>query len=600
VERAHGVRDVPRALTPLRRPAERARVIYALPPMLKQVGRYRLLKRLSAGGMGEVFLARADGVAEPLVVKCLLPHLCEDKKFVNMFFDEARIASAMTHPSVVRILDMGGSEGTWFLAMEYVRGQNIRGITQAAHLRNVTFPVGLECRIVADVASALHFAHRARNPAGELLHLVHRDVTPHNVMVGYDGAVKLIDFGVAKARDRLTRTATGVIKGKCAYMSPEQSLGRELDGRSDVFSLGICLHELLTGERLFRRDTDMQTLNAVATAPIPRPSELASGVSRGLDAVAMKALERDPEQRFQSGGELRDALEEVITRQRLPATATHLGAFLRALFPTESAADPLAEMGGDGDDVTQRSAPAPTVAERTPRSDSGVDLAARLAACGEADQAWGLFFNAALETLAHHLSERAAEGARTAALEPREWLDALSYPTAGLLRVLYAATRLLTPPGDGPHAPFEALGRAAGRKLLEHPVSAQLAGEAGRRAPPDRLVALSALLAPLLQPGERQPGAAAAGSLSVVLKGEVLPVQWLAGLYAAVLEPGLGRGCRWSFEKTTPRAHVPVVNSALASSFSSSSSSCCPARMKLGSAMSFFVTSSSCTARTLA
>ncbi|MBS1151993.1 MAG: Serine/threonine-protein kinase Pkn6, partial [Myxococcaceae bacterium] len=253
------------------------------PRMGELLGRYELLTRLAAGGMGEVFLARQQGPVgfeKFLVVKTLLPHLTEDPDFVNMFFDEARIAALLNHPNIAHIYDLGEAAGRYFIAMEFVHGKTLRETTDAAEGVRGGMMLGLKCRVISSAAQALDYAHDACNSAGQHLGLIHRDVSPQNLMIAFTGEVKLVDFGIAKANNKLARTATGVIKGKYAYMSPEQAYGEPLDRRSDVFALGIVFHELLTGQRLFKRETENQTLTAVSEAKIEPPSTLAKGVPR--------------------------------------------------------------------------------------------------------------------------------------------------------------------------------------------------------------------------------------------------------------------------------------------------------------------------------
>jgi serine/threonine-protein kinase len=250
-----------------------------------------------------------------------------------MFFDEARIAANLNHPNIAQIYDLGDVEGVYYIAMEYVHGESLRQIW--ARSRRTGMPLGLKCRIIADVAAGLDFAHRARSPSGKLLNLIHRDVSPQNVLVGFNGSVKLIDFGVAKAANKVSNTLTGTIKGKYAYMSPEQARGEELDSRSDIFGLGTILYELLWGARLWKRDSDTATLRAVMRAEAEPPSKLVKGLPPELDAIVLRALARDRAERFQHASDLQLALEDFIVQQRLAATPAHVSAFMRSLFPPD-------------------------------------------------------------------------------------------------------------------------------------------------------------------------------------------------------------------------------------------------------------------------
>ncbi|QRN99331.1 serine/threonine protein kinase [Archangium violaceum] len=307
-------------------------------PPVETFGRYELLRKLATGGMGQVFLARQKGPVgfqKLLVVKRLLPHLSEDPDFIKMFLDEGRIAGYLNHPHVAQIYDLGDVDGVLYIAMEYVQGEAVSHVNARANHRKGGLPLGLKCRIIADAAAGLDHAHQARSPSGRRLGLIHRDVSPQNVLVSFTGNVKLIDFGVAKASGKLSQTIVGTIKGKHAYMSPEQARGEELDARSDVYGLGIVLYELLASQRLFKRDSDMATLKAVVGAKVPPPSEAVPGVPKTLDAVVMKALARRREERFQSAGEFQLAIEDFLLAERLPGTHAHLTGFMRDLYAAE-------------------------------------------------------------------------------------------------------------------------------------------------------------------------------------------------------------------------------------------------------------------------
>jgi len=307
-------------------------------------GRYQLLKSLATGGMGEVFLARQrgpSGFEKLLVVKRILPHLSEEQDFIDMFFDEARIAAHLNHPNIAQIYDLGDVSGVYYIAMEYVHGESLRPIW--ARSRRLTMPLGLKCRIIADVAAGLDFAHRAKSNSGKPLNLIHRDVSPQNVLVGFNGSVKLIDFGVAKAANRISNTLTGHIKGKYAYMSPEQARGEELDGRSDLFGLGTIFYELLSGQRLWKRENDTATLRAVMKAEIQAPSSLGKGLPKELDPIVQKALARKREDRYQHAGDFQLDLEDFIVQARLPASQAHVAAFMKSVFPQELPLESLLE-----------------------------------------------------------------------------------------------------------------------------------------------------------------------------------------------------------------------------------------------------------------
>ena len=298
-------------------------------------GRYELLKRLAGGGMGEVYLARQrglDGFQKLLVIKTLLPHLCEDEEFITMFKDEARVTAQLIHPNICQVFEFDQVGDTYYMAMEYLRGEDLRRLWKACETRGTPLRVPLICRVIADAAAGLDFAHSLRNSAGEPYNIVHRDISPQNILVTFEGGVKVIDFGVAKAAGRAQHTRTGALKGKYSYMSPEQVSGVEIDGRSDIFALGIVIHELLTGRRLFKADSDVQTLARVREARVAPPSQLNPQLPPGLDAIVLKALAKDPEDRYRTGQEFRLALEDWLIQGRMSASSAHLAEFLKVIY----------------------------------------------------------------------------------------------------------------------------------------------------------------------------------------------------------------------------------------------------------------------------
>ncbi len=299
-----------------------------------QFGRYELLRKLAAGGMGQVFLARKKGVGfEKLVVlKRILPHLVEDEEFFTMFLDEARLTARLNHPNVAQIFDVEAEAGQHLVVMEYVQGEDVRRVEKKARLAGQKLPVGVILRVIADAAAGLDYAHKARDDQGQPLGIVHRDISPQNILVGFDGGVKLIDFGVAKAAGRAQHTATGVLKGKFPYMSPEQAEGEELDARSDVFALGIVLWELLCDKRLFKGDSDVMSQRLVKACQVPKPSELDTNLPPALDAIVLKSLARSRDERFQSAAALREAIEQYCLEAHIPASSSHLGQFMQKLY----------------------------------------------------------------------------------------------------------------------------------------------------------------------------------------------------------------------------------------------------------------------------
>ena len=279
-----------------------------------RLGNYEPLLELASGGMATVYAARqlgAAGFERLVVVKRVHRHLLGNREFFNMFRDEARIAALIRHPNVVAVSDVVEADGELLLVMEYVEGSSLSTLRGAAREVGVTFPLGVCTRIAYDALAGLHAAHEATDMRGNQLDLVHRDVSPQNILVGVDGSSRVIDFGIAKARHRLTETKSGSLKGKYSYMAPEQTRGMPVDRRTDIFAWGVVLHELLTGERLFRGENEFDTMRRIWEAPIPPPSHVNPQVPRALDAVVLKALARDPAQRFSTAVEVLDALEHA-------------------------------------------------------------------------------------------------------------------------------------------------------------------------------------------------------------------------------------------------------------------------------------------------
>ncbi len=302
--------------------------------MAIQFGRYQLLKKLASGGMGQVFLARTgqEGFEKLVVLKRILPHLVEDEEFFTMFQDEAKITMRLNHPNIAQIFEFGEERGIHYLVMEYIAGEDIRRLTKRVAAAGQNLPLGVILRVIADAAAGLDYAHKGRDSKGVPLGLVHRDVSPQNVLVGFDGAVKLIDFGVAKAAGRAQHTATGILKGKFPYMSPEQAEGLEIDLRSDVFALGIVLWELLTNKRLFKGDNDVMTQRLVKLCQVPPPSQVDPTLPADLDALVLKALEKKADDRYPDAGAFRLALEEFAMKKSIPASSAHLVAFLQPFY----------------------------------------------------------------------------------------------------------------------------------------------------------------------------------------------------------------------------------------------------------------------------
>jgi eukaryotic-like serine/threonine-protein kinase len=279
-------------------------------------GKYILVGDIAVGGMAEVFLGVQQGLAgflKVVVIKRVLPHFTANEQFVRMFIDEARIAARLDHPNIVRTYEFGAAEGQYYTVMEYLPGEDLRSILRRLSHGKQRMPLHLAMGIVMQLCAGLHCAHQLTDTNGHPLNLVHRDVNPANIIITYGGEVKIIDFGVAKTNT--TATVTGTIKGKIAYMPPEQILARGVDQRSDVFSAGVVLWELLTGRRLFGRASDAATLYAIMNDPVPTPSRYRPDVPRELDAIVMQALSRTPADRYHSADDMAAALEHFMASQ---------------------------------------------------------------------------------------------------------------------------------------------------------------------------------------------------------------------------------------------------------------------------------------------
>ena len=274
-------------------------------------GRYELLHEIATGGMATVYLGRARGVAgfeRVVAIKCCHPHLRGDEEFATMFLDEARLAARIHHPNAVSTLDVGDEEAL-YLVMEYIEGDRLSGLIKAAAKKGEVIPLAIAARIMVDVLSGLHAAHELTDAQGKALSIVHRDVSPQNVLVGVDGTARITDFGIAKAEARATVTRDGQVKGKMSYMAPEQLGSSNVTRRADIYSAGVVFWESLTGRRLFRAETDVETLNMVLHGVVPKPSRVVPELPPELDAIVQKALERDPEKRYATAADFAEALE---------------------------------------------------------------------------------------------------------------------------------------------------------------------------------------------------------------------------------------------------------------------------------------------------
>lgn len=301
-----------------------------------KLGDNELMLRIGRGGMATVWVARErakDPKDDRLVaVKAMLIELADETEFVTMFLDEVRLVRAIKHPNIVEIYDVGDADGVMWMSMEWVEGESLHTVIAEAGKRRA-IPPELAVKIIADAASGLHAAHELRDLDGSLRGVVHRDVSPHNILIGTNGVVKLVDFGVAKAVGRISEaTRAGQLKGKFGYMSPEQALGKQVDRRSDIFSLGIVLFELTTSRRLFRGEHDIDTLKLVIGGPIPRPTSIDPKYPPGLERIVLRALDRTVEGRYQTAQELADDLRAYLKGERVVVAQSALSGLMKRVL----------------------------------------------------------------------------------------------------------------------------------------------------------------------------------------------------------------------------------------------------------------------------
>jgi len=313
----------------------------ALPPepvppgVLEEYGNYFLLERIGLGGMAEVFKAQQRGVEgfqKIVAIKRILPHCSNNPDFVRMFIDEAKVAAQLTHPNIAQIFDLGRVGDSYYIAMEYVNGWDLRSLLRKAGELGVTFPEEVAAFVVMRVAAALDHAHRKRGFDDRELKLVHRDISPQNVILAAEGAVKLVDFGIAKAASKAGHTHSGALKGKILYMSPEQAMGQPLDNRSDLYSLGLVLFELLTGQRCFMGESELAVLEKVRQGRIQDLQTLNPGVSKELTAIVSRALQKDVDHRYPSARFLERDLREALRQQGRAVTEHDVAEYLQALL----------------------------------------------------------------------------------------------------------------------------------------------------------------------------------------------------------------------------------------------------------------------------
>ncbi|MDD5307490.1 MAG: serine/threonine-protein kinase [Deltaproteobacteria bacterium] len=309
---------------------------------MSQREKYSVLRKLDSGGMAEVFVGEAEGIEgfkKRVAIKRVLPHLAENAKFLTMFLDEARLSLRMNHANVVQVFDIGRSGGTYFIVMEYVDGTNLKRVMETMREKGTRLPVAHAVYIVMEVCKGLAYAHALTDHDGKSYGIVHRDVSPPNVLLSKQGEVKIVDFGLARATSQLERTDPGVVKGKFAYLAPEAAWGRPVDHRADIFACGIILYELLTGRRLFLGETDVQTVELVRLGDVPSVSRQNPDVPAELEAIVDKALAKDPSDRFQSCNDLGEILAGFLFSKRLKVTGFDLQRVVKTIVADDEARD---------------------------------------------------------------------------------------------------------------------------------------------------------------------------------------------------------------------------------------------------------------------
>ncbi len=298
-------------------------------------GKYLLLDRINIGGMAEVWRAKtfgAGGFERLVAIKRILPNIAEDEEFITMFIDEAKITVQLNHANIAQIYELSSISNSYFIAMEYVSGKDMRAVFDRCRKRGEPAPIPLSCYLIAQCCEGLDYAHRANDKAGRPMGIVHRDVSPQNALISYEGEVKVIDFGIAKAAGKATKTQAGILKGKFGYMSPEQIRGLPLDRRSDVFAIGVCLYEMLTGERLFVGDSDFSVLEKVRKVEVLPPSHFNRKIPDALEKIVMKALAKDVDERYSYASELGEDLRKFLYTSGFSFGRKDLAAFMKATF----------------------------------------------------------------------------------------------------------------------------------------------------------------------------------------------------------------------------------------------------------------------------
>jgi serine/threonine-protein kinase len=301
--------------------------------------RYRVVEKLESGGMAEVFRAESEGLQgfrKQVAIKRVLPHLSSKKKFIQMFLDEARLSAQLSHSNCVQVFDIGVGDNAYFIVMEFVDGANLKSVIEALKKRNHEFPVECAVYIALEICKGLSYAHELTDQNGNPLHIVHRDISPPNVLLTKFGEIKIVDFGLAKANSQLEKSEPGIIKGKFSYLSPEAAMGQEVDARTDVFAVGIMLWELLAAQRLFLGDTDFQTVKKVQAAVVPSISQINRRVPAELERIINRSLARDPSQRYQTARDLGLELSKFMFKFAVPVSTFDIAKLVQSAVSSRS------------------------------------------------------------------------------------------------------------------------------------------------------------------------------------------------------------------------------------------------------------------------
>ena len=312
-------------------------------PETGQLGRYERVARIGSGGFAEVYKARLRGFAgfeRVVAIKRVLPRVAEEREVVDMFIEEAKLAGRLRHPNIAQIFDLGRLDESYYIAMEWVDGKDLRSIWNRCRERAHALPVAAVTYVFEQVCDALQYAHYAEGPDGRPLSIIHRDVSPQNILVSFAGDVKVIDFGLAKARGRAIQTQVGILKGKVSYASPEQAWGKPLDRRSDVYAVGICMWEMLTGRRLFERGDDVDTILAVRAGEIVPPREVDPTIPPRLEAIVLRALERDLDRRYRSALAMQEDLIDFGQRLEARFDKRQLQLWMEDMWPELAPQEP--------------------------------------------------------------------------------------------------------------------------------------------------------------------------------------------------------------------------------------------------------------------